>query len=191
MTMVHLVETSHQHPRHTFKPAYFEAFDLITNSVPEWFDQPGYQIYWSLETLLIKVSKRNSCRKTWIRFVSFTVMTRTGSSSFPAANIWNSIPNGGGTSNTNNNHWFEATLSVTFSWTSFSSFSSQTTPVVDTSDASNYTCTCNATSEGSLSVLHCLKELPADNNGSRTASSLDDYAYTQGEDWKIRYKNQF
>ena len=45
-------------PKAHFKPAYFEAIDLITNCVQERFDQPGYRIYRSLETLLIKASKR-------------------------------------------------------------------------------------------------------------------------------------
>ena len=45
-------------PKAHFKPVYFEAIDLITNCVQERFDQPGYRIYQSLETLLIKASKR-------------------------------------------------------------------------------------------------------------------------------------
>ena len=45
-------------PKAHFKPAYFEAIDLITNCVKERFDQLGYRIYQSLETLLIKASKR-------------------------------------------------------------------------------------------------------------------------------------
>ena len=45
-------------PKAHFKPVYFEAIDLITNCVQERFDQPGYRIYKSLETLLIKASKR-------------------------------------------------------------------------------------------------------------------------------------
>ena len=45
-------------PKTHFKPAYFEAIDLITNCVQQRFDQPGYWIYRSLETLLIKASKR-------------------------------------------------------------------------------------------------------------------------------------
>ena len=44
-------------PKAHFKPVYFEAIDLITNCVQEQFDQPGYRIYQSLETLLIKASK--------------------------------------------------------------------------------------------------------------------------------------
>ena len=45
-------------PKAHFKQAYFEAIDLITNCVQERFDQPGYWIYRSLETLLIKASKQ-------------------------------------------------------------------------------------------------------------------------------------
>ena len=45
-------------PKAYFKPAYFEAIDLVTNCIQERFDQPGYRIYRSLETLLVKASKR-------------------------------------------------------------------------------------------------------------------------------------
>ena len=45
-------------PKAHFKPVYFEAIDLIANCVQERLDQPGYRIYQSLETLLIKASKR-------------------------------------------------------------------------------------------------------------------------------------
>ena len=44
-------------PKAHFKPTYFEAIDLITNCVQDRFNQPGYRIYQSLETLLIKASK--------------------------------------------------------------------------------------------------------------------------------------
>ena len=50
-------------PKAHFKPAYFEAIDLITNCVQERFDQPGYRIYQSLETLLIKASKREQLQE--------------------------------------------------------------------------------------------------------------------------------
>ena len=33
---------------------YFEALDLLTQSIDARFDQPGYKAYRSLETLLIK-----------------------------------------------------------------------------------------------------------------------------------------
>ena len=50
-------------PKAHFKPAYFEAIDLITNCVQEWFDQPRYWIYRSLETLLIKASKQEELQQ--------------------------------------------------------------------------------------------------------------------------------
>ena len=45
-------------PEAHFILAYSDATDLIANCVQERFNQPGYQIYQSLETLLIKASKR-------------------------------------------------------------------------------------------------------------------------------------
>ena len=41
-------------PKMHFKLCYLEAIDLIVNCVEERFNQPGYQIYRMLETLLLK-----------------------------------------------------------------------------------------------------------------------------------------
>ena len=47
----------HESPKEYFKQHYFEAVDLITNCILNRFDQPGYKIYSSLESLLIKSLK--------------------------------------------------------------------------------------------------------------------------------------
>ena len=47
----------HESPKEYFKQHYFEAVDLITNCILNRFDQPGYKIYSSLESLLMKFCK--------------------------------------------------------------------------------------------------------------------------------------
>ena len=47
----------HQTPKAHYRQYYFEAIDLIVNCIQDQFDQPGYRIYNSLETLLIKACK--------------------------------------------------------------------------------------------------------------------------------------
>ena len=47
----------HESPEQHFKQLYFEAVDLIVNCIKDRFDQPGYKIYCSLESLLV-----NSCK---------------------------------------------------------------------------------------------------------------------------------
>ena len=47
----------HEEPKQFYKQLYFEALDLVVNCIQSRFDQPGYQIYSSLETLLIKSCK--------------------------------------------------------------------------------------------------------------------------------------
>ena len=43
-----------------YKQIYFEALDLIINCIEDRFDQPGFRIYYSIESLLVKfVNKRN------------------------------------------------------------------------------------------------------------------------------------
>ena len=43
-----------------YKQKYYEAIDLIVSCIEERFDQPGYKIYNSLESLLMKhASKKN------------------------------------------------------------------------------------------------------------------------------------
>ena len=41
-----------------YRVIYSEALDLITNSIENRFDQPGYQTYSKLESLLIKAANR-------------------------------------------------------------------------------------------------------------------------------------
>ena len=45
-------------PKTHYKVIYFEALDLIISCIKDRFDQPGFHIYQSLETLLIKSSKQ-------------------------------------------------------------------------------------------------------------------------------------
>ncbi len=52
-----LDEHAHESPKYYFKQHYFEALDLIINCILNRFDQPGYKIYSSLETLLMKSCK--------------------------------------------------------------------------------------------------------------------------------------
>ena len=47
----------HESPKEYFKQHYFEAVDLIINCILNRFDQPGYKIYSSLESLLMKSCK--------------------------------------------------------------------------------------------------------------------------------------
>ena len=39
------------------KYSYFEALDLVLQSIKEQFDQPGYHIYYKLEYLLLKAAQ--------------------------------------------------------------------------------------------------------------------------------------
>ena len=39
-----------------YRVIYFEAIDLITSSIEDRFDQPGYKIYEKLQTLLLKAT---------------------------------------------------------------------------------------------------------------------------------------
>ena len=45
-------------PKEHFRQVYFEALDLIVNCIQDRFDQSGYWIYQSLETLLMKACKQ-------------------------------------------------------------------------------------------------------------------------------------
>ena len=47
----------HSSPQDFFRMVYYEALDLITTSITERFDQPGYKVYRNLETLVLKVRK--------------------------------------------------------------------------------------------------------------------------------------
>jgi hypothetical protein len=46
----------HSSPRDYFKVHYYEALDLVVNFIQQWFDQPGYEVYRSLQDLLIKAA---------------------------------------------------------------------------------------------------------------------------------------
>lgn len=47
-----------QLPKEHYRQYYFEAIDLIINCIKDRFDQPGYRIYSSLVTLLLKACKK-------------------------------------------------------------------------------------------------------------------------------------
>ena len=48
----------HQEPKAYYRQLYFEAIDVIVNCIKTRFDQPGYKIYSSLVTLLIKACNK-------------------------------------------------------------------------------------------------------------------------------------
>ena len=47
----------HSSPQDFFRMVYYEALNLITTSITERFDQPGYKVYRNLEALVLKVCK--------------------------------------------------------------------------------------------------------------------------------------
>ena len=54
--------SSHTHhtPQDYFRSMYFEALDLITNSITDRFDQPDFQTYAKLQELLLKAGKKEA-----------------------------------------------------------------------------------------------------------------------------------
>ena len=123
-------------PKAHFKQAYFEAIDLISNCVQ--FNQPGCRIYRSLEMLLLKSLQMGwtSGKPGWyVQVLPWWLWQRAPL--FPAVDIWNTFPNNGATSSRDYNLQSQTILPVPFLWTSFPSFSSQTSSVVDTGDAKN------------------------------------------------------
>ena len=48
----------HDDPKQYYRAQYFEALDLVLNFVKKRFDQPGYAIYSSLESLLLKAARK-------------------------------------------------------------------------------------------------------------------------------------
>lgn len=48
----------HSDPKQYYKVEYFQAQDVALNFVKKRFDQPGYVIYSSLESLLLKAAKK-------------------------------------------------------------------------------------------------------------------------------------
>ena len=47
-------------PKDPYRQIYFEAVDLIVQSITERFNQPGYKVYLQLENLLIKAAKKEN-----------------------------------------------------------------------------------------------------------------------------------
>ena len=47
----------HDTPKSLYKQQYYEAIDLLINCIEDRFDQPGYKVYHSVETLLLKACK--------------------------------------------------------------------------------------------------------------------------------------
>ena len=60
---------------------YFEALDLIVNCIEGRFDQPGYRIYQSIESLLIKVCKREEWKSDLEVVSNSSLMPATNASS--------------------------------------------------------------------------------------------------------------
>ena len=48
----------HETPKHYYQQHYFEAIDLIFNCIQDRFNQPGYKVYSTLESLLMKACKQ-------------------------------------------------------------------------------------------------------------------------------------
>ena len=46
-------------PKAYFRQSYYEAIDLVVGCIENYFDQPGYRIYRTLESLILKVCKQN------------------------------------------------------------------------------------------------------------------------------------
>ena len=51
----------HSSPKSHYRQIYYEAVDLIVQSITERFNQPGYKVYLQLENLLIKAAKEEKC----------------------------------------------------------------------------------------------------------------------------------
>ena len=149
--MVHLLECPPT-PKVYLKQAYFKVIDLFTNCIQKWFDQPGYQIYQSLDTSWSKPVNRRSWGR--LRFYSHVLpgWLWYRNLSFPVANICCTLLHSWGPGSTNLYLWSQALLSFTFSWPNCSSFSvrclQQLMLVMPAT---------NAKSETSFSALCCLK----------------------------------
>ena len=48
----------HETPKQYYQQHYFEAIDLILNCIQDQFNQPGYKVYSTLESLLTKACKQ-------------------------------------------------------------------------------------------------------------------------------------
>ena len=47
----------HEDPKAYHRQHYYDAFDLVINCIKERFDQPGYEVYYKLEKLLVKAAQ--------------------------------------------------------------------------------------------------------------------------------------
>lgn len=54
-----------------FRQQYFEAIDLVVNSIKNRFDQEGYKMYCNLEHLLIKASQQQDHTNEFYTVCSF------------------------------------------------------------------------------------------------------------------------
>ena len=59
--MVDMLKQFHSSPKSHYRQIYYEAVDLIIQSITERFNQPGYKVYLQLENLLIKAAKKDKC----------------------------------------------------------------------------------------------------------------------------------
>ena len=48
----------HSNPKDYYRQIYYEALDLIVQSIKDRFEQPGYKVYKCLEDLVIKAANK-------------------------------------------------------------------------------------------------------------------------------------
>ena len=65
----------HTSPKEYFKVHYYEALDLVVNFIQQWFDQPGYEVYHSLQDLLIKAAHSEEFTAEFDSVVKFIGVT--------------------------------------------------------------------------------------------------------------------
>ena len=61
----------HSAPKAYFRQSYYEAIDLVVGCTENHFDQPGYRIYRTLESLLLKVCKQDDIADDLEAILSF------------------------------------------------------------------------------------------------------------------------
>ena len=61
----------HSTPKAYFRQSYYEAIDLVVGCIENRFDQPGYRIYRTLESLLLKVCKQDDIADDLEAILSF------------------------------------------------------------------------------------------------------------------------
>ena len=54
-----------------YRRLYFEAIDLVTSGIKDYFDHPGYAIYWNLEALFLKAANKEDYSSELAEVVSF------------------------------------------------------------------------------------------------------------------------